>query len=743
MRKSIFRILLLFAALVNVDAGAQTVEDPPERPRIGLVLGGGGARGAAHIGVLRELERQRIPIDAIAGTSMGAIVGGLYASGKTPDELETLVNSIDWADAFVDSPQRRELTYRRKEDDAAYPAKFELGLTRDGLLIPKGLIQGQKLQRILREQLLHVSHIEDFDELPTPFRAVASDIESGEAYVMRRGDLALAVRASMSAPGIFSPVTVDGRALVDGGLVGNVPVDVIRDMGVDIVIAVDVEFPLYEPERLQSALAITEQMLTILIRKETLRQLSGLGDGDVLIRPELGDYGSTNFDDIGDVIEPGEMAAVEVASKLESLALEEAEFLRYLANRRVADAHADRVAFVRVVDSGPLSSDILDSVLQTKAGAALDPAAFADDLDRLYALNYYEHVGYRIVTENGETGVVFETVSKSWGPNFLRFGLALEDDFDGTTSFNVATRLTATGLNELGAEWRTDLQMGTNPKIETELYQPLGFDTRYFVAPRVRVEQDNFNAFVGADSVATFRVSEIEAGLDLGKTLGRWGEFRIGLLRGFGDARVTVGDPLIPNSDFDIGGFLARFRVDTLDDAQLPKTGARVNLEWLRSKTGLGADNDFDIALATVDRAWSWGGNDKNTLLAGLEYATTFGSPGEVQDFFSLGGFFRLSGLERGAITGPHAGIGRLTYYRELGAGNSTFDMPFYVGASVETGNAWQSRSEIEFDSLIMSGSLFAGIDTFVGQLFLAAGFSEGGRRNFYLFLGNPKPLQR
>ena len=221
-----------------------TVAAHAERPRIGLVLGGGGARGAAHIGVLQELERQRIPIDAIAGTSMGAIVGGLYAAGKTPEDLETLVSTLDWAAALRDTPEREHLSFRRKLDDERYPIKAEIGVRDGELALPMGLIEGQDLALILREQTIDVSLVDDFDELPIPFRAVATDIESGEPHVMGDGDLAMAIRASMSVPAVFAPIVVDDRLLVDGGIVKNLPVDVMQDMGVDIIIAVDVEFPL-------------------------------------------------------------------------------------------------------------------------------------------------------------------------------------------------------------------------------------------------------------------------------------------------------------------------------------------------------------------------------------------------------------------------------------------------------------------------------------------------------------------
>lgn len=746
MRSQIIRFLSTFVltfSLTIVGPSASAEDLPPqsdrERPRVGLVLGGGGARGAAHIGVLRELERLRIPVDAIAGTSMGAVVGSLYASGKTPDELEDLVLSIDWADAFVDSARRQDLSFRRKQDDAAFPVKLELGLKDGDVQIPKGLIQGQKLQLILREQLLHVSDISDFDQLPTPFRAVASDIETGEPYVMSGGDLALAARASMSAPGLFSPVTVDGRTLVDGGLVGNVPVSVIRDMDVDIVIAVDVEFPLYPPEQLLSALEITEQMLTILIRKETRRQLDDLEDGDILIRPELGEYGSTNFSQISDTIPLGEAATVANAEQLRALSLTERQFSAHRAGRIAKTRDPEVIEFIRVIDTGPLSERVLEARLKTEPGDVVDATQLAEDAGRLYGLNTFENVGYQLVKDGDQTGVEFETRAKGWGPNFLKFALSIEDDFEGSTAFNLATRLTMTGINSLGAEWRNDLQVGTEPGFESEFYQPLSFDSRYFVAPRVRLEQRNLNAFANDVSIARYRVSEAEFGFDIGRELGRWGEFRLGAFRGAGEARVKVGDPSLASIDFEEGGVFARFSVDTLDDSQIPKEGSRANIEWLLSRPGLGADSRFDSVLSTIDKVWSWGPDDRNTMQFGVEYATTIESDNRVQDFFPLGGFLRLSGLERGEISGPHAGLLRLMYYRQLGAAGGFLDMPLYVGGSLEAGNVWQNRSDISSDSMIVNGSLFAGVDTYLGLLFLGAGFSEGGGSSFYLFLGDPR----
>lgn len=714
-------------------------EPPPgngERPRIGLVLGGGGARGAAHIGVLRELERLRVPVDAIAGTSMGAIVGGLYASGKSVAELEEIVASLDWEESFQDEPPRRNLPFRRKQDDEAYPVRLELGVSGGRLQLPRGLIQGQKLDHILRGLTVATAGIDDFDRLPIPFRAVASDIETGEPYVIASGDLAQALLASMSAPGIFAPVTIDGRTLVDGGLVGNVPVDAIRAMDVDVIIAVDVEFPLYDPEQLDSALDITAQMLTMLIRKETRRQLATLDDDDILIRPELGQFGSTNFGEITQAIEPGAVATRRVGSELRDYALGAEAWQTHLAARRVDSSDEQRIDFVRIDDAGPLSARVLESRLTTEVGDPLDPEQLAADAANLFDLDLYEHVGYRVLREGGETGVEFVTRPKAWGPNHLRFGVALEDDFEGQTSFNLSTRLTRVGVNRLGAEWRTDVQIGTEPQLVSELYQPLSFDARYFVAPRVDLGQRNVRTFVDGASTARYRLGESEAGLDFGRQLGRWGEVRVGAFRLTGSAIVKVGDPSLPNLSFDDGGVFANFAIDTLDDAQFPRHGTRANLRWTLSRPGLGADDKFDTLATEFTIVDTWG---RHSLQLGVDFRTTITEESGIQNFFPLGGFLRMSGLARGELSGPHTGLARLVWYRRVGeTGGGVFDVPLYLGASLEAGNAWQQRAEVGANDLIVNGSVFVGLDTYFGPLYLAAGFAENGRSNFYLSLGAP-----
>lgn len=731
---------LVWVVIFSLGANAEPVKDQEDesgRLRIGLVLGGGGARGAAHIGVLKELERLQIPVDAIAGTSMGAIVGGLYATGVNADELEQLFGSLDWSAALTDTPDREDLSFRRKQDDREFPIKLELGIRGTELLYPKGVVQGQKLDLLLRELTMRAVHIKDFDDLPIPFRAIASDIVAGEAVVIGSGDLATSIRASMSVPAVFAPIEIDGRLLADGGLIGNLPVNVMRAMDVDIIIAVDVEFPLYSTEELESVLTLTEQMLTILIRKETLRQIATLGESDVLIRPELGTFATTNFSDILETIEPGQQAARKQANKLRALSLDANAWEEHLAKRTLRQDGDRKLAFVRVVhDDGKLSAKVLESRLRVQVGDEIVAAALAQDANRLYGLQLYENVGYRLVKEDGATGVEYHATAKSWGPNFLQFGVSLENDFEGSTGFNLAARMTRSGLNKLGAEWRTDLQLGTEPELLTEFYQPLSFDSRLFIAPSFSLRQSNLNAFAANDIIARYRVTEGTMSLDFGRELGTVGELRIGAYRGAGEARLNIGDPSLPNFDFETGGVFTRLRFDSVDNARFPRKGLLADIRWNLSRPGWGADFKFDTIEAEIAQTWSRG---KSSLQLGLSYATTLSSDQTVQDFFPLGGFLRLSGLERGEISGPHAALARLVGYRRIGkTTGGVFETPIYLGVSVEAGNVWQTRAEMSFDTLRINGSIFFGLDTYFGPIYLAAGFAEGGENNVYLFIGEP-----
>jgi len=729
----------LLAALLPAFAVEAEESLPPERPRIGLVLSGGGSRGLAHVGVLQALEEQRVPIDAIAGTSMGAVVGGLYASGKTAAQIDKFMRGIEWNTAFRNRPARDTLNFRRKQDDREFLVRFPLGIQSGNFRVPRGLIQGQRLTQTLRLETLPVASIQDFDELPTPFRAVAADLETGERVVLESGDLTSAMRASMSAPGVFAPIEIDGRLLVDGGLVENLPVDVAKAMGVDIVIAVDVGFQPVGRRDLTSALAISNQAITLMMRRETVRQRGLLTVNDILIEPELANLQSTDFAAAGRTIGLGLVATRTSAERLARLALDETQWQQYLAARSETEKNQAVVHFVRTDRRSERYSERIQAELGPIIGQPLDPEEMDERLSHFYGSDNFEALDYRLVRDGVLTGIEISARRKSWGPNFLRFGLELQDDFEGGNSFNAGVRAQVTEVNRYGAEWQTDLQVGANPRFETEFYQPIGYTSNWFVVPSLVVERQNFDIFEGDARLATYRVRDSEVEFDVGREFGSWGEIRAGVVRGEGSRHLLVGDPDDPNvpprSSFDRGEILGRFSVDLLDNVYFPRHGELFTLQWNRPREALGAEANADRVSFDWTHARSRG---RNTLiLSAAGGAHVSGPTDQVQDFYTLGGLFNLSGLSPDEISGPHFGIARAIYYRRIGSGqDGLFDVPTYLGISLELGNVWERRSDVSASSALLNGAAYLGFDTFLGPVYLAAGFGEGGDKSLYLLLG-------
>ncbi len=709
------------------------------RPRIGLVLSGGGARGTAHIGVLKVLEELHVPIDAIAGTSIGAVVGGLYAAGVPASEIERVMASIDWQDAFRDRPSRADLAFRRKQDDADFPVRLPLGVKGGKFLLPKGLIQGQKLHQLLRSLTLPVAHVERFDDLPIPFRAVATDLESGATVILDHGDLTVALRASMSAPGVFAPVEVEGRLLVDGGIADNVPIEQARTMGVDVLIVSDVSFPLQSREQLNSPLEISNQMLSILIRRETMRQRALLSARDVVIEAPLGGTSSFDFSRVPATITSGEQAARAVAGQLQALSVSPGAYAQSVAQRRIGQELPERIDFVRVDERSRRYKETIERTLAPFVGKPLDVSALERRITELYGLDLFETLDYSVVREAERSGLEVRARRKSWGPNYIRFALNLQDDFEGNNSFNAAVRFIVTELNALGAEWVTDLQVGENPRVRSEFWQPLSYGSRYFIAPQLEFEVRNVPLLVGQTRVAEFRVRSGEFGLDVGREFGNWGELRLGVRRGEGKSRVRIGDPSLPEQEFETGEFLARFAYDELDNLNFPRDGQLFTLQWDGAREGLGDDHSSDILSLDWLIADTFG---RHTLVfwttAGSTVSTDAATPA-VEDFFTLGGFLNLSGLAPDSLAGPHVGIARLIYYRQIGReGPGFLNVPTYAGVSFEVGNVWQERADASFGSALKDASVFLGLDTLVGPLYLAAGVDDGGNTAFYLFMGRP-----
>ncbi|MBT8144697.1 MAG: patatin-like phospholipase family protein [Gammaproteobacteria bacterium] len=697
------------------------------RPRVGLVLSGGGARGAAHVGVLQALEDLRIPVDVVAGTSMGALVGGLYAAGKQPAELAALVETIDWDEVLSDKPARSRLSFRRKQDDRDFLIDFDLGVGADGLSLPRGLLQGQKLNLLLRSQTLAVTGTSDFSELPTPFSAVATNIETGEAVILNSGELPLAMRASMAVPGVFAPVEIDGQLLVDGGIANNMPIDVARAMGADIVIAVDVQYPLDNRDDLRSAVDITNQLITIVVMREAEKQLATLRADDILIVPPLSGIGSSAFERTVDAMRLGYEAAINDLQPRSSLALEPGAYQQYVAGRKAEREHPP-IEYIIVEGDGRLESQVLAQRLGLATGP-LDVAQLEAGIAELYGLDTFEIIDYRLQQQNGRYGLAIDATDKGWGPDYINLGTRLVDDLEGSSRYTIGLRYTRTAVNGLGAEWRSDVQVGTNPRLATEFYQPLDRGWRYFIAPSIALERFEVDSFSGEQRVADFFVTTASGQLDFGRAFGNWGELRLGLQRTTGRISRRTGLLEAPSS-FDNGAFIAGFRVDTLDDASFPRRGWQSSLEWQGFRTDLGSRSNGDRIEIAASYALTRG---KSTFRWSQRAGSNLDGDGELQNTFSLGGLFNLSGLRNGQLRGQHYAISDLVYYRRM---EPAFTLPFYAGASLELGNTWERSSQISADNAIFAGSLFIGVDTFAGPLYLAWGVAEDGQSAAYFVLG-------
>ncbi|MEM9553050.1 MAG: patatin-like phospholipase family protein [Acidobacteriota bacterium] len=732
---SAIALILLALAAPTAASGPPAEEPQPHeaRPRIGLVLSGGAARGSAHVGVLKVLEELRVPVDFVAGTSMGAIVGGLYSAGVSAAEMEDILSEIDWRDLLDDQPPRRSLPYRQKVDDQTYLSRFEAGFNRGSFQLRPGLISGQKLGFAFQLLALQAIGIDDFDQLPTPFRAVATDLETGEMVVLGHGDLGQALRASMSLPGVFSPIEIDGRLLVDGGLVRNLPVDVARTMGADVVIAVSVAEPLLPKEDLQSMPQVISQAMGLQIANSVREQEA---DADVLIQPILEGFGSSQFERGAEMVPFGEEAAQRVADQLRRYSVSEDEYRSWLDGRQRAALPATAsIGSVQISATGTADPEFALRQVETGRGDSFDLETIRRDLQRLYHSGDYERVDFRLVRTGDEFHLIIEPIDKSWGPNYLRFGVGLSADLEGEGFSNLLTSYTMTKLNSLRGELKVQTQLGENPELFAEFYQPLSTSQTLFAATWLRRATSTVQRPLQGGAVAPYRDDSVTLGVDLGVQWGRFAEFRLGLFRGALaselrlDSSVPTDLPRELESDFAAVRFGAVF--DQFDNVNFPRNGYLGFVDLRAYREDLGGELDYETLYAFLGVAATRG---RHTLLGLSNVWSALGS--ESPEIQELGGLFRLSGYSQGSISGRYGGSLALLYLFRL------FELPtgigdgVYLGASLEAGNLWQDEDQVDLDDLRYSASLSLGLDTVFGPLYLAGGFGEDEESALYLLIG-------
>jgi NTE family protein len=716
-------LLHLLLASAGAEAAAPA-QEPTMRPRLGLVLSGGGARGIAHIGVLEVLEELHVPVDCISGTSMGAIIGGLYAYGLAPEEIERWVLSVDWPYILQDFPHRTDLTIRRKQEEYEFLVQVRVGVRDAKIALPKGLIQGQNLGLVLDQLALEAHELPSFDDLPIPFRCVASDIVDGTRVVFDSGDLPLAMRASMSLPGIFAPVEWGGRLLVDGFLLDNLPVEASRSMGAQRLIAVDIGSPPLKREEIEDLLGITGQMLSVLTAPSVNRAVESLGPEDVLVRPDLGTLTPGDFERGAELIAIGKEAARRQAAELSRYSVPAEEYERWRSRQRRVPKPLPVLAEVRIETTSAVSRQTVEAHVRTKAGEPLDLLRLQKDLERVYGSDLFEKVRFRLLRlPDGGQVLEIKADEKSWGPGYLRFGFDTSTDFDGAGALTLGLNYTHTMIGETDAEWRTIVRLGTNTSIASEWFQPIEASRRFFVAPALGYERFP----VRADIAGTQTDALVQRGggrLDAGAHLGGWSELRFGIDFQRGNLHFEESSPTV-EGDFDDNGLHASLEIDTLNASLFPSEGVRVGARWKRRFESLGADSNFEVVDVGGYAVTTVAGQSVG-LLSSLQFETA--GETEPAEAFAVGGLFRLSGLGGTTRAGPEGGVASLITYRKMGA--------VYLGGSFEAGGVWDGWDTTNSRSIIFAGSVFSGLATPIGPIYLGYGWAEEGEKAAFLIIG-------
>lgn len=723
----------IFALLPSPDLPAQNPSPAGDRPRIGLVLSGGGAKGTAHVGVLRVIEEMQVPIDFIVGTSMGAVVGGLYAAGMSPDQMEAVLESIDWSDVFRTSPSYIDLNQRRRQAQNLF-GRIEVGLGTDGLKFPPGLIAGHRLSILIQSLTIHVATVRDFDRLPIPFRAVTADLLTGSEVVLADGNLAEAIRASMSVPGFFSPVQIGGLTLIDGGILNNFPVDVAKAAGMDIVIGAAVSGMPSPTDSIESVFDVSVEAIDLVTAQNVQESIALLEPADVFIPIDMTGYVSTNFERSREIVDHGYRTASQHVDDLSPYSLPDAEWALYLQRQRKPPYVPPRIDRVELLTSGNLDAERFLQRMVVREGDILDLDVLEADLDRIYGTGYFEQVDFSLEETNGDTILVVRAQDKSWGPDYLRFGVSIVEDFQGGGAYNLTTEYYLTNLNRLGAEWRVSANVGRTLGLATDFYQPLDKRERLYFEPTVNVFQEVNDYYDGETRAAQFQLRGVDSQMMIGSRIGPSIDFKLGLGGSHLSSRPLIGSGDLSDFSLSLRGLRSLFLYDHLDVNDFPKHGTALSVAGEWNLSSFGSDAEFLAVEAGFLSPVTFG---KHTLLPSLSAGGADGSFGPVQDVFSIGGFPRLSGYRPGQLTGNYYGSAALLYYYRLfrlprGLGNN-----FYFGAALESGQTWETLEQIDLTDPVLGFSIFAGIETVLGPVYLVYGFAEGSKYgNLYFFLG-------
>jgi len=703
--------------------------DAADRPRIGLVLGGGGARGAAHIGVLEVLEKMHVPVDCVAGTSMGALVAGAYAAGLSPAEMRKALASADWNDMFIDNPDYSEMSFRYKATLRNYLPGSETGVSAAGVRYQPGVVAGQKI-KLFFNQLVRANQGErNIEDLPLPLSIIATDIGNGDRVVFRDGSLTKAMRASMSVPGLLAPVDHQGRKLVDGGLVDNVPISEVKARcQADVVIAVNVGSPLLKAEDVGSLLTVSAQMVNILTEQNVTRSLALLTANDVYIKPDLDGIGAGDFPRHAETADRGKAAAEAAIPNLQRLARPEAEYLAWWKGIEVRSRPTPIIDEVDVVGLKRVDPGIVERHLRVENGGKVRPNDINHDLLRVYGDGYYETVDYTVLTQRDRNILRVMPLEKSWGPDYLRFAMYLESDMSKGSTFGLRAAYHKTLINELGGELLASVDVGNTNRLAGDYYQPLDKAQRFFAETTAWTEQTLSSIYLDDQRIAQYRVYTKGLGVYAGANVGLLGQVRLGWLERNIRSELDIGMPFLPSGDVTVDGVRAALDFDQMNRMYFPTDGWATKIVYFDSQQA-----DYSRLEVNLQGAVSTRNTVFNTRVS---YA---GSPrGRLPgyDAASLGGFLNLSAYAPNQIIGDDISYVGVRGEQIIGRLPLGLRGDMRLGLALEAARAGFRYTETSRNGILDSLAVYLGGETPLGPAYLGGAYSSSGVFNLFLSIG-------
>ena len=659
MKFKALQSLFLSGVLLSGNLGAQEVVKPAAagRVKIGVVLEGGGALGLAHIGVLQWFEEHRIPVSYVAGTSMGGLVGGIYATGRSPAEIKEITDGIKWDDVLRGETPFKDLSFRRKQDAHEVPNSLEFGL-RKGLQFPGGFNSGQQVSLILDKVSLPYSELRSFNDLPIPFACVATDLVSGKPHVFRSGPLALALRSTMSLPGIFTPVRDGDHIYADGGLLNNIPIDVAKEMGADLVIGIHLETQPISPTAPLSSFAVLGQSISVMIAANELRSME---QADLLVTVPLQKYNALDYSAAEAIIKAGYDAAASKAKVLSVYSVSETEWQQYLADRKARRRTTPVPEFVQVVGTDPVLADSIQKRLSANAGKPVDTAELDAQMLRLQGQGRFANVGYSMVEKEGAQGLQVQTEQKPYAPPVVRPIILIDGSSYNNVLFSVGARFTFLDFGSYRSELRSDAIIGSQYAADTEYYHPFTPTSNWFVAPRGGA--NSIQQYVYSDNtwLATYRNRQVLGGLDVGYGFGTTGELRIGYEGGYEKLSPQIGNSsVLPTVSGGTGDVRLQYQLNTLDNPVIPRSGESILMYTKGYNLNPAAPGPFPLSEVQTQSFFRL--SDPSSVFLGVSGGSSYGYKAGIPAF-SLGGSQRLVAWNTGELYTNQYFLGQLGIY--------------------------------------------------------------------------------